>query len=97
VLTSVEHKPIHADSFVTLDTYSLYQLFLVANGSERRHEPAVAVISLSNIVCRGAFNKELWFLKNVLCDRQPWPMRVRSAALVTSTRFTDMGWKGDLS
>jgi hypothetical protein len=97
VLTSVEHKPIHADSFVALDADPLYQLFLVADGGEGRHEPAVAVISLSNVVCRGAFDEELWFLKDVLCDRQPWPLRVRSAVLVTSTRLTDIGWKGDLS
>jgi hypothetical protein len=77
VLTSVEHEAIHANGFVALDTDPLDQLFLVADGGKGRHEPAIAVISLSDIVCRGALDEELGLLKNVLCDRQLWSMQVR--------------------
>lgn len=77
MLTSVEHKPVDANGFVAIDTDALYQLFLVADGGKGRHEPAVTVISLSDVVCRGALDEELWFLENVLCDRQLWCMRVR--------------------
>jgi hypothetical protein len=70
MLTSVEHESIHANGFVALDAHPLYQLFLVANRRKCRHEPAISIVSLSNIVCSCAFDEKAWFLKNVLYHRQ---------------------------
>jgi hypothetical protein len=44
----------------------LYQLFLVAYGGERCHEPAIAVVALSHIVRGRASDIELGFLEYVL-------------------------------
>ena len=66
MLTSVEHEAIHAYLLIPGNTYPLYQLLLIANGGQRRHEPAVAVGALSHVVGGRAFYEESGVFKDVL-------------------------------
>jgi hypothetical protein len=65
-LTSVEHEAVHANLFVPSDAHPLYQLLLIAYGSQRGHKPAVAVVALSHIVRGRAANIELGFFEYIL-------------------------------
>jgi hypothetical protein len=62
----VEHEAVDANLFVPCDAHPLYQLLFVADGRQRCHEPAVAVVSLSHIVCGRAADIELGFFEYVL-------------------------------
>ena len=62
----MEHKAVHTDLLVPRDADSLNQAILVANGSQGRHEPAIAVVSLAHVVGGGAFDEELGLVENVL-------------------------------
>lgn len=62
----MENKPINSNLLVTLDADSLYQLFLVTDCRQRRHEPAVAIVALPHIICSRAVYEELRGFKDVL-------------------------------
>lgn len=64
--TSVENESIYTDFLVSCDAYSLNEALLVAQCAECGHEPAIAVIALSDVVCGRAFDEESGFLKYVL-------------------------------
>jgi hypothetical protein len=49
ILTSMKYKSVHTNLLIPGHAYFLYQPFLVAQGTNRRHEPAIAFLSLSNI------------------------------------------------
>jgi hypothetical protein len=62
----VKHKAVDTDLFVPCHAHALYELLLVADGRERGHEPAVAVVALPNVIGGRAFDEELRFLENIL-------------------------------
>lgn len=62
----MEHEAVHADLLVALDADPLNQAFLVAYGGKGGHEPAVAVIALSDVVGGRAFDEETRFIEDVL-------------------------------
>jgi hypothetical protein len=62
----VEHKAVHAYLLIACHTHSLYQAFFVAKRTKSRHEPAVAVIPLSDVVCSCTFDEELRILEYIL-------------------------------
>lgn len=66
VPTSVEHKSVHPNLLIASNADFLYQFFLVAYSSQCGHEPAIAIIALSDIVCGCAFYEELWSIEDVL-------------------------------
>jgi hypothetical protein len=62
----VEYETIYTNLFIARNTHSLYELAFIAYRRKRGHEPAVAIIALSHIVCGRAFYKETGVLKDVL-------------------------------
>ena len=62
----MEYESIYSDLLVTSDAYSLYELLLVADGCQGRHEPAISIVALSHIVSRGTFYEESRVLEDVL-------------------------------
>lgn len=62
----MKHESVHPNLFVARNAYLLDQFFLIADGGQCRHEPAIAIISLSDIICGRAFDKELRFVEDIL-------------------------------
>lgn len=62
---AVEHEAVHAHVLVVRDADPLDQAGLVAHGAQRRHEPAVAVAPLADVVRRGAVDVELGVVKDL--------------------------------
>jgi hypothetical protein len=65
-VTSVKHEAVNADLLIPCYAHILNKVFLVAQGTERRHEPTIAVVALSYIVRGGALDEKLRVLENVL-------------------------------
>ncbi len=61
----VKHKPIHADILVVGDAGALDQPRLVTKCAQGRHQPAVAVPSLADIIRRGTVDVELGVIKDI--------------------------------
>jgi hypothetical protein len=89
VHTSVEDEAIDADLFVTGDADSLYQALLVGYRRQCRHEPAVAIVALTYIVCCCALDEESWVVKDVLQKLAVDP--TEDSQVRTSTLLTDCG------
>jgi hypothetical protein len=62
----MEYESVHPHLFVALNAYCLDQPLLVTYCCQRRHEPTIAIISLSYVIGGRAFDKKLGFIKNIL-------------------------------
>lgn len=60
-----ENKPINANILVMSYAQPLNQAFLVAQRTQRRHEPAVSIPPLSHVVSRRAFDVKLRLVENL--------------------------------
>lgn len=64
--TAMKDETIHADNFVSSDADFLDKPRLVAKSAQRRKQPAVSVVSLTDIARCWAIVEELRFFENVL-------------------------------
>lgn len=103
--TSVEHEAVHPHLFVACNADALNQSIFIRHCAERRHEPAVAIISLTHIIRGGALDKEAGFDEDILQNEPDQLAKSRCAGggeqsrekIVTSILLTDMGWNVVLS
>lgn len=54
-LASMEHKSVDAYLLITMNTDFVDQVLFVPQGTERRHEPAIATETLTYVTRSGAF------------------------------------------
>lgn len=54
-LASMEHKAIDAYLLITMNADFVDQVLFVPKGTERRHEPAIAITTLTYITRSGTF------------------------------------------
>lgn len=64
--TSMEHEAIDTHFLVPGDTYFLEQVLLVAESTNGRHKPTIAISTLAYITCSHTFNVEERLLKYIL-------------------------------
>lgn len=62
----MKDKAIDTNLIIPCDADFFYQPLLVGERAQRRHEPAVAVIALANVVGGCTFDEELRLLKDIL-------------------------------
>ena len=61
----MEDEAVHADGLVVRHAEPLNQALLVAQGAQRRHEPAVAVAALPHVVCGRPLDVELRLVEDL--------------------------------
>jgi hypothetical protein len=62
----VENKPINTNLLVSCNADVLNQIFHITQRAKCRHEPAIPLFSLTDVIRGSTFNEELGALKDVL-------------------------------
>lgn len=88
----MENEAVNTYLLVARNADLLNESFLVAKRAKRRHEPAVAIVPLTNIIGSSAFEEERGILEDVL-KLISWRFAQGSAFCVyhTSILFTEPG------
>lgn len=82
----MEDEAVYPYLLIACHTDPLYQVLLIAKCAQCGHEPAVSIISLSNVVCGGAFYEELWIFEDVLWYF--WSAMIASSACMVTYLYS---------
>ena len=64
--TSMKHKAVNTDFFVSRNANLIYQAGLIGDGAKGREKPAIAIAALTNVTSSSVIDCELWVLEDFL-------------------------------